>query len=146
MSEAYQHPRVGVGAVLINEQGQVLLGLRSGSHGANEWALTGGKLDLWETPEECGHRETLEECGLTGVNWQPIPFWSNETYPDWGRHFVTIYVCARSLGGEPVICEPDKCLQWRWFDWQELRDENLPLFAGIRNLAFSYESTEDFLK
>jgi hypothetical protein len=37
-----------------------------------------------------------------------------------GKHFVDIGVLARYNGGEPRIMEPDKCLEWRWFDLDQL--------------------------
>jgi 8-oxo-dGTP diphosphatase len=55
--------RVGVG-VMVLKDGEVLLGLRNGSHGAGEWAFPGGHLEYMETFEDCAKRETLEECGV----------------------------------------------------------------------------------
>lgn len=39
------YPRVGVGVILTNAQGQVLLGKRKGSH-APYWSIPGGHLEL----------------------------------------------------------------------------------------------------
>ena len=41
-----KYPRVGVGVMIQNEKGEVLLGLRQGSHGAGEWSFPGGHLDF----------------------------------------------------------------------------------------------------
>ena len=37
-----KYPRVGVGVMIQNKKGEVLLGLRQGSHGAGEWSFPGG--------------------------------------------------------------------------------------------------------
>jgi ADP-ribose pyrophosphatase YjhB (NUDIX family) len=39
----------GIGVMVTNQQGEVLLGLRHGSHGTGEWSFPGGKVDLGET-------------------------------------------------------------------------------------------------
>ncbi|MFA4941602.1 MAG: NUDIX domain-containing protein, partial [Patescibacteria group bacterium] len=39
--EEKKYPRVGVGVMIQNEKGEVLLGLRQGSHGAGEWSFPG---------------------------------------------------------------------------------------------------------
>lgn len=57
-------PRVGVGVFVLNEKGHVLIGKRTGSHGAGTLALPGGHLELHESFYECAARETYEETGL----------------------------------------------------------------------------------
>ncbi|CAD6897979.1 unnamed protein product [Tilletia controversa] len=64
VSDATQIPRVGVAVFVINTHGHVLIGKRTGSHGANTIALPGGHLDLHESFEECAIRETFEETGI----------------------------------------------------------------------------------
>ena len=44
-----KYPRVGIGVLIENENGEVLLGLRRGSHGEGEWSFPGGHLDFGET-------------------------------------------------------------------------------------------------
>ena len=57
------YPRVGVGVILINGQGQVLLGKRKGSH-APYWSIAGGHLELGETFESAAIREVDGEPQL----------------------------------------------------------------------------------
>lgn len=64
ISDATVIPRVGVGVFVINEKDHVLLGKRTGSHGAGTLALPGGHLELHESFQECAAREVLEETGL----------------------------------------------------------------------------------
>ncbi len=58
------HPRVGVGVLLVDEHGRVLLTLRKLAPEAGCWSIVGGKLDYLETLQECAVREAREEVGL----------------------------------------------------------------------------------
>lgn len=64
MSREYpSHPRVGVGAVVLDGR-RVLLVRRGGQPSAGKWSLPGGLVDLGETTVEAIAREVAEECGL----------------------------------------------------------------------------------
>ena len=64
MSREYpEHPRVGVGAVVLHET-RVLLVKRGRPPGAGKWSLPGGLVHLGETTREAVVREVAEECGL----------------------------------------------------------------------------------
>ena len=122
-------PRVGVG-VMVMKQGKVLLGKRSGSHGANTWNFPGGHLDFGETPEECAAREVLEESGVIIGNVRPGPY-TNDFFTSEKKHYITLFMLAGWESGEPKILEPEKCLEWGWFDWKNLPK---PLFLPTENL------------
>lgn len=122
-------PLVGVG-VLVLREGRVLLGQRKGSHGAGTWALPGGHLEFGETVAQCAVREVLEETGLRIDAVTPAPY-TNDVFETEGKHYVTLFVTARSAAGEPVVCEPDKCSEWQWFHWSDLP---APLFAPLATL------------
>ncbi|CDR88356.1 uncharacterized protein SPSC_04183 [Sporisorium scitamineum] len=64
VSDATVVPRVGVAVFVINEKGHVLIGKRTGSHGAGTLALPGGHLELHESFYDCAAREVYEETGL----------------------------------------------------------------------------------
>ena len=53
--------RIGVAVALINQKNEILLERRSD---CGWWGLTGGKLDLGETVENCALREIKEECNV----------------------------------------------------------------------------------
>ena len=125
-------PRVGVG-VIVRRDGQVLLGLRQGSHGAGTWALPGGHLEFSESVEECAAREVLEETGLVIDDIRPGPF-TNDVMAADDKHYVTLFVVASSAAGEPQVLEPAKCLRWAWFDWSALPE---PLFQPLETLKRS---------
>jgi 8-oxo-dGTP diphosphatase len=57
------HPRVGVGAVVLDGD-RVLLVKRGGQPSAGKWSVPGGLVELGETMQEAARREVLEECGI----------------------------------------------------------------------------------
>ncbi len=64
MSREYpDHPRVGVGAVVLHEN-RVLLVKRGQPPALGKWTLPGGLVHLGETTREAVVREVGEECGL----------------------------------------------------------------------------------
>jgi 8-oxo-dGTP diphosphatase len=57
-------PVVGVGAVVVDRDGRVLLAKRGHEPLKGEWSLPGGAVELGETLEAAVARELLEETGL----------------------------------------------------------------------------------
>jgi 8-oxo-dGTP diphosphatase len=125
-------PRVGVG-VLVWRDGRVLLGERLGAHGAGTWALPGGHLEFGESVPDCARREVREETGLE-VELLGLGPYTNDVFVAEQRHYVTLFVLARSGAGEPQRCEPAKCAQWGWFEWSALPQ---PLFQPLVTLQRS---------
>lgn len=58
-----EHPRVGVGAVIL-EDNAVLLVKRGTAPSRGKWSLPGGLVQLGESAEAAAIREVEEECGL----------------------------------------------------------------------------------
>jgi 8-oxo-dGTP diphosphatase len=122
-------PKVGVGTIIFND-GKVLLGLRTGSHGEGTWCFPGGHLEGGESFYDCAVRETREETGLEVKVVEELSVATNDIFSE-EKHYVTVFVRASYLGGEPKIMEPEKCKEWRWFDWNDLPNN---LFLPIQNL------------
>ncbi|XQF90743.1 nucleotide triphosphate diphosphatase NUDT15 [Pseudoalteromonas espejiana] len=120
--------RVGV-AVIIMRQNTILLGERKGAHGANTWATPGGHLEFGESVEHCAIREVCEETGLNVSKITKLDF-TNDIFSAENKHYITLYVKADYEGGEPVLKEPNKCIQWRWCDINNLPS---PLFTSLKN-------------
>ncbi len=126
--EKYDIPRIGL-CIFIIKDGKLLFGKRKSAHGEGTWAPPGGKLDYNETIEECAMRETFEETGVRITNIRKGPY--TEDFFESGKHFITLYIVADWLSGEPYCAEPDKCERWEWVDWNDLPQ---PLFLTIENV------------
>ena len=122
-------PKVGVG-VIIERDGRVLLGKRKNAHGDGTWSFPGGHLEHGEEPEECARRETKEETGLDITDCKSLAF-TNDIFQEEGKHYVTLFLKARAVSGEPRVMEPHKLERWEWFSWDSLPE---PLFLPLRNL------------
>ncbi|MBA2880236.1 8-oxo-dGTP diphosphatase [Desulfosalsimonas propionicica] len=127
-------PMVGVGVIVLRN-GLVLLGRRRGAHGAGTWALPGGHLEYGETVEACAAREVKEETGLDIHSITRGPY-TSDVFPEAGKHYVTLFVTARSGSGEAQICEPARCAAWQWFDWSDLPEPLFPPLASLLETGF----------
>lgn len=125
----YRDVRVGV-AVIIPRGNRILLGERFGSHGADTWATPGGHLEAGESIEQCARREVLEETGLVLGELADFAF-TNDRFDAQGHHYVTLFLLASDVHGEPRVLETEKCRQWRWCDVNDLPS---PLFLPLQNL------------
>lgn len=115
------YPKVGIGVMIQNEKGEVLLGLRKGSHGSGEWSFPGGHLEIGETLFETAKRETKEETNLDINKFELISVADEMRYlKSDGKHYLNIGVKGLYEGGKPVIMEPNKCEKWKWFNLDSL--------------------------
>lgn len=121
--------RVGVGVIVVRD-GRVLLGQRLGSHGAGTWALPGGNLEFGESAHDCAGRELFEETGLVALGFRHGQFTVDHFAED-AKHYVTLFVEALGVTGDPENREPGKCAGWAWHAWSALPE---PVFAPLRSL------------
>jgi len=100
--------KVGVGVIVVNDRGRVLLEKRSDS---GMWGFPGGGIEPGESVYETALREVKEETGLdieinglVGVYSEPTAG-RIVTYPDNGdvRHLVDIVLTGEMISGEMVI-------------------------------------------
>ncbi len=125
MKHKQDTPKVGTG-VIVRKDGKILLGLRSGSHGAHKWSLPGGHLDIGEEISVCASREVLEETGLQVHPYCMRPYtFNNYINEEEGLHYVTVFLLVdwRESMGEVENCEPEKCVRWEWFCPEDLPPE-----------------------
>src|SRR5215210_1537070 len=88
-------------AVVVDDEGRVLLARRAGAVFHGYWDLAGGFLEEGEHPLDGLRRELREE---TGLDVEPVDFigvWIDR-YGDEDAHAtLNLYWTARVLGGEP---------------------------------------------
>ena len=131
---------VGVGVIILNSEGKVLLGKRHDDYvkasselkGAGQWTMPGGKLDFAESFEEAALGETEEETGLKLHKVDVIAINSDQTDT---AHYVTIGLLGSGFDTTPKVCEPDRITKWEWFDPADLPT---PMYAPSLKLLNNF--------
>jgi 8-oxo-dGTP diphosphatase len=131
-------PRVGVGVLLMDELGRVLLTLRKLPPEAGCWRILGGKLDFLERLEECAIRETREEAGVE-IAIERLLCVTDHRLPSEGQHWISPAFLGRIVRGEACNCEPHKTREVCWFPLGEL-PPNLTMTARNAIEAYSRPS------
>src|SRR5579862_2424925 len=124
---------LGVGAVIWNDYGEVLLIRRLNPPRRNEWSLPGGKVEPGEPLRAALVREVREETGLAieivgliGV----AELIDDEAAGGGGKHYVLVDFCARSLSSEAVAASD--AAEARWYTLAEI--DALPVWAETRRI------------
>jgi len=116
------HPRVGVGAVVLRE-GLVLLVRRGVAPARGLWAIPGGGLRLGETLQEGAEREIFEETGIVIRAGAPVFTCDSFERDGEGRirfHYVIVDMIADYVSGD--VKAADDALDARWFSPAEIRN------------------------
>lgn len=116
------HPRVGVGAVVLRK-GCILLVRRGVAPALECWAIPGGGLRIGETLQEGAEREIREETGVVIRAGEPIFTCDSLIRDGEGRirfHYVIVDMAADYVSGE--VRAADDALDARWVSPAELRD------------------------
>jgi 8-oxo-dGTP diphosphatase len=106
----------GATAIVINEQGEVLLHRRSDN---GVWSLPGGAIDPGEEPADAVVREVWEETGVRVIPERIVGVYSGPdhfaAYPN-GDQIVILSVtfACRPVGGQPHVHD-DESLEVRYF-------------------------------
>jgi 8-oxo-dGTP diphosphatase len=133
-------PRGGVGVLLVDQQGRVLLTLREFPPEAGCWSIVGGKLNFLEALEDCAVREVFEEVGLK-VAIDSLLCVTDHLLPAEGQHWVSPAYLGRVLDGEARNCEPEKTRDLQWFRYDELPQK---LTMTARNAIEAYRRRSGF--
>ncbi len=125
---------VGVGVMIFNNEGKILIGKRKGKQGGL-YSIPGGEVELGHTFEETAIREIKEETNLDIINPKVIGITNNlETYKNDDYHCVSVHLVAESYSGELKNMEPHRCEGWDWYDMSDLPTPHFePSQKGIEN-------------
>lgn len=111
----FRDPKVGVGVVVHDERGRLLLVRRGVGPGKGLWALPAGFVDADEDPRRAAARETYEETGLRVEVGAVV-----DVYPTPGPGGASFFLAfeGRVVGG--TLAAADDALDARFFGRDEL--------------------------
>jgi ADP-ribose pyrophosphatase YjhB (NUDIX family) len=117
----YANPAPTASALILDDEGRVLLSRRAGDPGKGMWDIPGGFIEEGEEPLEALRRELGEE---TSLEIGPIEFLGGfaDRYGNDGISTLNLYWSARIVSGEPSPA--DDVADLRWFSPDELPGEN----------------------
>lgn len=92
-------PRLGVGAVIRNDRGEILMVLRNREPEKDTWSIPGGKIDIYETMVHGVVREIKEEVNLD-IAVIGVLCTAETIQPEKAEHWVSVIYEAEVVGGE----------------------------------------------
>lgn len=126
-SEVIEMPKVGAGALILNEKNEILLMKRKKDPEAGYWSIPGGRVDFLEQIEKTIKREIREELGVDSEIVSLLGI-TDHIIPEKKTHWVSPCYLMRITKGVPRNVEPDKHVQIKWFPLDGL-PENLAIPA-----------------
>lgn len=133
---------IGVGVVLTDGQGRILLGERVKDGEEPSWCLPGGAVEPGERFEDAAVRELREETGI-GDAGPPRVLAVVVDHPDVVR--VTAAVAVTLGATMPRVTEPQVFRSWAWFSPDRLPSPLFPATAHVlgRSQTARYEVVHD---
>jgi 8-oxo-dGTP diphosphatase len=132
----YENPVVGVAGILLNEQGQILLGRRCRGKYSGYWCIPCGYVEYHEEIHEALRREFKEESNLDIEVLNPFTAQSNFHDPD--KHSVGIWFWVRITGGS--LSAGDDLDELGYFDLDDLPDLAFPTDRKVLEMLRQYLS------
>ena len=129
------HPRVGVGAFILNGKGELLLVQRKKAPEQGHWSLPGGKVEWMETVEDTVIREIKEEVGLE-IEPTSLLCVTNHILPGEEVHWVCPTYIAKVKNGIAENREQHAISEIGWFSLERLPK---PVTLTLQNALREYE-------
>jgi len=144
-SNLAKHPIPCVRIFLMNEKNEILLGKRTE---CNLYGLPGGKIEMFEEPEETAVRELKEE---TNISLQTIDFVlikvKNIFNKEWGLHYVNFYYLAAFPHEQEIKnLEEKKTEDWIWMSESKINEKYEEMFWGLKQFAKDYGSFHEIIE
>lgn len=124
-----EHIVTSVVAVIVDDDGRVLLTKRSIPPFLDLWVMPGGKIELGEPIYDALKREVHEEVGLEIEIERLIDVFEHLTPGDENCHFVILYYRCRPLYCD-VVHNKDEVAEFAWVSCSDLATYDMP--AGGR--------------
>jgi ADP-ribose pyrophosphatase YjhB (NUDIX family) len=138
-SEAPAIPAIGVGGVVFDAEGRVLLVRRGSPPQVGLWHIPGGRLEPGETLADCCRREVREETGIRVI---PGPILAVADRRVENFHYVIIDFLAWLATESPPNPEPaSDAAEARWIAPREI--DTLPLVEGLESVIRAAMATRD---
>ena len=118
---------VGVGALIFNERGQILL-MKRGPKSRNligYWNVPGGVLEFGEDPLDAVKREVKEEIDVEINITDELGASSFSLRAD-QQHWVSFAYACKITKGSLKIMEPEKIDDLQWFDLDKIPTPHSP--------------------
>ena len=118
-----KRPYIGVDAIIVDSEGNVLLIRRTGKNFNGYWGLISGMVEWGETVEQALRREVMEEIGVE----IEILRYLGRYYDEIGRHptktvICLPHICRISSGTPRPISE---CDEVKWYTPKEIEGMDL---------------------
>lgn len=113
-------PRIGVGAVIVNERDEVLLVWRNRQPEQHTWSIPGGKIDPYESAVDSVIREIKEEVGLD-IEVEQLLCTAETIRPEKQEHWISLLYSTRIVGGSARNMEEGGAIgEVAWFPLNDL--------------------------
>lgn len=108
-------PVAAVGALVANDQNELLLVRRARDPGKGKWGLPGGFVDREETIEQAMRREVYEETGLQVIGPRYLMSYPNHyDYRGMIAPVIDIFYCCQADPTAQVSLAEDELEQFEW--------------------------------
>lgn len=134
MQKGIDYIGVGVGVLVFNKDGRVLIAKR-GEKARNEkgkWEFPGGSVEFGERCEDAAKREIKEEFDID-IEIIDLLDVVNHIIPQERQHWVSPSFLAKHISGDAKVMESEKISDFKWVKISELDMKELTI-ASQNNL------------
>lgn len=122
MADEIKYPKVGVGAIMLDDQNRILLQLRNKPPEVDHWSIPGGRVEFMEKLDDAIVREIQEELGVSVVI-EDFLCVTDHLVPADNAHWVSPAYLVRVVKGEAENMEPHATKKVEWFPLESLPEK-----------------------